>query len=67
MKFFVDSAQYHSAWSIFDTKNRISRKTTKIENILTHWSVARAGSNDEKTRGRKSRWTVSLIYAIIFY
>ena len=34
---------------------------TKFENILTHRSVAQAGSNDEKTRGRKSRWTVPLI------
>ena len=33
---------------------------TKFENILTHRSVAQAGSNDEKTRGRKSRWTVPL-------
>ena len=28
--------------------------------ILTHWSVAQAGLNDEKTRGRKSRWIVPL-------
>ena len=32
----------------------------KNENILTHWSVAQAGSNDEKNGGRKSRWTVPL-------
>ena len=28
--------------------------------MLTHWSVAQAGSNDKKTGGRKSRWTVPL-------
>ena len=31
-----------------------------MENILTHWSVAQAGSKDEKYGGRKSRWTVPL-------
>ena len=43
---------------------------TKIENILTHWSVAQAGSNKEKYGGRKSRWTVSLnivVYLNILY
>ena len=39
---------------------------TKFENILTHRSVAQAGSNDEKTRGRKSRWTVPLRYSFVF-
>ena len=39
-------------------KNANNSVKTKIENILTHWSVAQAGSNDEKTGGRKSRWTV---------
>ena len=33
---------------------------TEIENILTHWLVAKAGLNDEKTGGRKPRWTVPL-------
>ena len=33
---------------------------TQNETILTHWSVAQAGSNDEKTGGRKPRWTVPL-------
>ena len=33
---------------------------TKYENILTHWSVAQVGSNNEKNRGRKSRWTAPL-------
>ena len=37
---------------------------TKFENILTHWSVAQAGSSDEKNRGRKSRWTVPLSVSI---
>ena len=30
---------------------------TKFENILTHWSVAQAGSNDEK---KKLGWKISL-------
>ena len=33
---------------------------TKIENNLTHWSVAQLGSNDEKNGDQKSRWTVLL-------
>ena len=33
---------------------------TKIENSLTHWSVAQTGSNDEKTGSRKYCWTVPL-------
>ena len=33
-------------------------KRTKLETILTRWSVAQAGSNDEKNWGQKSRWTV---------
>ena len=34
----------------------LSEDETKKENILTHWSVAQAGSNDETSyRGRKSR------------
>ena len=28
--------------------------------MLTHWSVAQPDSNDEKTGGRQSRWTVPL-------
>ena len=32
---------------------------TKIENILTHWSVAQTGLNDDKTEGRKSRFGLS--------
>ena len=41
---------------------------TKFENILTHWSVAQAGSNDEKkTWGEKSRWTVPLHTLILIF
>ena len=36
----------------------LGENKTEFENILTHWSEAEAGSNDEKTRGPKSRWTV---------
>ena len=28
--------------------NSVKTYITKIENVLTHWSVAQAGSNDEK-------------------
>ena len=38
----------------------LSRDETKNENILSHCSVAQAGSNDEKIWGRKSRLTVPL-------
>ena len=38
----------------------LSRDETKNENILSHCSMAQAGSNDEKIWGRKSRWTVPL-------
>ena len=41
-------------------KIRITPQNPKTENILTHWSVAQAGSNDEKNGGQKSRWTVPL-------
>ena len=30
----------------------LSEDETKNKNILSHWSVAQAGSNDEKTGGR---------------
>ena len=40
---------------------RISgRKRNQNENIVTHWSVAQTGSNDENTGGWKSRWPVPL-------
>ena len=38
----------------------LSEISTKIENILTHWSVTQTGSNEEKNGGRKSCWTVPL-------
>ena len=38
----------------------LSKNDTKNKTILTHWSVAQASLNDEKTEGRKSRWTVPL-------
>ena len=41
-------------------KSRDTLPLTKIENILTRWSVAQAGLNDEKTGSRKSRWSVPL-------
>ena len=46
-----DSLGYDSLVSqFFATKIRITQRILiKIENILTHWSVARTGSNDEKT------------------
>ena len=42
-----------------DLKFNNCKFLTKIENILTHWSVAKAGLNNKKG-GRKSRWTVPL-------
>ena len=53
IQFVFDSVQYDTVLrgvSIFDTKFRIylGENKTKFENILTHWSVAQAGSNDEK-------------------
>ena len=38
----------------------LGENETKNETFLTHWSVAQAGSNDEKNGGRKSCWTVPL-------
>ena len=38
----------------------LGENETKIENV-TCWSVAQAGSNEEKNEGPKSRWTVPLI------
>ena len=63
IKFFFDSAQYDTAGSQYFFKlyyDYLSENITKFENILTHWSVDQAGSNDKKTRGRNSRWTVPL-------
>ena len=42
----------------------LGENEAKNEIILTHWSVAQAGSNDEKTGVRKSRWTVPLIHLL---
>ena len=39
---------------------QLSEILTKVENILTHWSVAQAGLNDEQNGGRASGWTVPL-------
>ena len=60
-----DSTQYHTARNLTprsmilpgtsDKYEYLGENETKNENILTHWSVAQAGSNDEKTGGRKSR------------
>ena len=46
---------YHTPGSqIFGIKIQITLQIlTKIENILTHWSVDKAGSNDEKNWGSK--------------
>ena len=38
----------------------LGKNETKIEIVLTCWSVAQAGLNDEKNGGLKSRWTVPL-------
>ena len=56
-----------AAESVFSILNfeYLSENETKIENILTPWSVAQAGMNDEKTRGQKSRWIVPLSKRII--
>ena len=53
-------------WGEIFTKKSINSTKSKIENILTHWSVAQAGSNDEKTEGRKSCWTVSLRSVLLY-
>ena len=47
--------------SFFSTKIQIfSENLTKIQNILTCWSVAHIDLNYEKMAGRKSRLTVPL-------
>ena len=52
---FFYSAQSDTARSqFFQFKiTNISENETKNENVLTHWSVAKAGSNDKKTGGSK--------------
>ena len=42
----MDSAQYDTLKNSNDCEI-----LTKIENVLTHWSVAQIGSNDEKREG----------------
>ena len=59
----LDSAQYDTARNLTQRRiilRRTSKKfeylgenETEFENILTHWSVAQAGSNDEKNWGSK--------------
>ena len=39
----------------------LSKNLSKIENILTHWSLTKGGSKDEKTGCRESRWTVPFL------
>ena len=58
-----DSAQYNTARNLTPRRmimrgtseklEYLSKNETKKENILTHWSVAQAGSNDEKNWGLK--------------
>ena len=54
----MDPAQYHTAGRLIlrslilrvdsEKFEYLNENVTKIENILTHWSVAQAGLNDEK-------------------
>ena len=41
-----------SVFFILNFEN-LGENETKFENILTHWSVVQAGSNDEKNWGSK--------------
>ena len=58
-----DSAQYDTERSS-EKFEYLGENETKNETLSTHWSVAQAGSNEEKNwgggGGRKSRWTVPL-------
>ena len=59
----VDSTQYDTTQNLTlrsiilrgdsEKFEYLSEDETKNENILTHWSVAQAGSNDEKNWGSK--------------
>ena len=53
--FFWLSAVWYCAESVFSMLNfeYLGENETKLENILTHWSVVQAGSNDEKNWGSK--------------
>ena len=48
--FFWLSAVWYCAESVFSTLKYeyLGENETEFENILTHWSEAEAGSNDEK-------------------
>ena len=66
----INSAQFDTAQSLTPRSMILSEdsekyeylgeKKTKNGNILNHWSVAQAGSNDKKTGCQKSRWTAPL-------
>ena len=47
-------------WEDSEKYEYLGENETKIANVLTCWSVAQAGSNDEKKGGPKSRWIVPL-------
>ena len=54
IKFVFDSTRYaYCAESVFSILKYeyLGKNETKFENIWTHWSVAQAGLNYEKTRG----------------
>ena len=68
IKKFFDSPGYDTPASQFFSILKyeyLGENETKFENILTHWSVAQASSNDEKNGGPKSRWTVPLTDAFV--
>ena len=60
----IDSAQYDTVRNLTPRSlilgedsekfEYLGENESKNENILTHWSVAQADSNDEKAGGRKS-------------
>ena len=52
----VDSPQYHTKFEY------LGENEAKFENILTHWSVTQAGSNDEKKLGIENLIGLSLQY-----
>ena len=66
----IDSAQYDTVRNLTPRSlilgedsekfEYLGENESKNENILTHWSVAQADSNDEKTGGRKSLWNILL-------
>ena len=53
--FFLLRAVWYCKESVFSIQNYeyLGENETKNENVLTHWSVAQAGSNDNKTGGSK--------------